>query len=137
MLKRLAAVVWWTGLVLAIAGFAPVAAGLYRHLDCDSALAAEETNQRQEAIAEQRWQRAHPNATLSEQMEHTLASIESSPPDAALTARVAACRRNVEWWPVLMGAFAAVLLWSVAFVLGGRFWAPPDTASRFVDLRRL
>lgn len=124
MLKRLAAVFWWLGAVLVGAMLALYLNAMLNHAGCSEALARNAEWERQQALSSAEYLKQHPGATGLDVLLDQRATT-GIPPPPETDERLRECRHGVDWFGLVLAVIVCVSLWSVAFVLGGRFWLPP------------
>lgn len=153
MLKRLAAVIWWAGLLALVTGITAmtVSGALSMKGNCravaqtrqainSSAQTASPANATEEAPERPLKGRPSKRISLADQMAEDVRAIEEEeakrehPSDSRDTpalrdaevrcASAANDRRNGSFYALLLIS-STVVLWAASFVLGGRFWRPP------------
>lgn len=130
MLVRLANVVRWLGLLLGVAFTCLYALAAYEHRDCASALQQRAAVARDKEAAFEKYMRDHPPQPPG--VDAITAELEAAanvPADVRDTPefqqQVEACQQSGESvWTLAVGWALTLVLWSLAYVLGGAFWLP-------------
>jgi hypothetical protein len=128
MLKRLGAVAWWLGATVIALAAGLWAWGQVEHRGCAGILRlnAEIQASRDAAIA--RYEKEH---ATGDSVLNTINGLDSVPRDPRDTEsfqqEVRDCKnaRDDSLAGLLLAGPVTLVLWSLAFVLGGSFWRPP------------
>jgi hypothetical protein len=132
MLKRLATVLWWVGILAGGGATSLYGIAVYNNRDCPAILALQTDIEEGRSRATDEYIRTHP---ALDEMKALLEASASVPDDARNTLehqrQVNDCRSNKpDPSGVLAGWVFAVLLWCVVFILGGSFLTPPKLDRR-------
>ena len=129
MLKRLGAVAWWLGaIVIATAGCVWVWNQI-RLRDCPAVIELSKQIDATHDAAVARYQKEH-DAKGDKLVAFLQAEgdVANDPRDTeSFREVVIRCQRDDSSPFVLFAGLATLVLWSLAFVLGGSFWLPPKT----------
>lgn len=138
MLKRFAAVLWWIGLIVGVGLSLVYFGSVYDQRECPAILQLqseiEQSNQRSIDQYQQQHFPDQPRPNSSDEVMRLLDATAHATRDARETPehqlKVGECKRNK---PDSFGIFAgwvfALILWTLAYVIGGSFWRPPRTAA--------
>ena len=123
MLSRVAKVVWWLGLLIALIGTYTYAWRAYELKDCAGTLHLLAEVDNANTVLLKQYIREHP-----EKSEIDVLLGRDAPEDKRdtpeLRARAKACESPNDWTGLALGWVLALLLWSFCYILGGSFWLP-------------
>ncbi|PNG56039.1 MULTISPECIES: hypothetical protein [unclassified Variovorax] len=127
MLSRVITVIWWLGLLIASLGTVADITGALTRESCAAAFKLDQEIKAAQAEAE-RYKRDHPTtAGGSVSLKELLHPVPRDPRDTPeLREKVTDC-----WYfptghiSIAVGWSLALMLWALAYVLGGSFWRPP------------
>ena len=149
MLSRVAIVVWWLGLLIALVGTSTYAWHAYERRDCAATVHLLSEVDNANAALFKRYMRDHPKkndiqaaqaGALPQAANDTRSGlytlIESDgniPQDSrdtpGLRARAESCEPPNDWTGLAVGWTLALVLWSLSYILSGSFWLPGKSRS--------
>jgi hypothetical protein len=94
------------------------------HSGCAEVFAKVAELDRKAEVASADYQRQHPNASTFDLVDEVLKQPAPALSDEE-SLMLQGCRRAFDFMPAVIFVALALALWSVAFVLAGRFWLPP------------
>lgn len=130
MMRRFAAVIWWVGALTCALALFVAGRQFLAQSGCSELIAKSAGMERKQAAAYQaavaEFHRKFPGAKLTAADEFDLIPAgESFSLSVEESAELKGCERGTDLFAALFLAFVTVMLWSAAFVFGGRFWLPP------------
>ena len=131
MIVRIAIVLWWCGLLAVLFATSMGLLDAFQRSDCTSVLSLRFAIELEHMAAVEEYQRSHPSPAghKPDSVQALLEAAANTPADArdtsGLRERAASCATPLNTLGLFFGWGCALILWTLAYIVGGRFCVPP------------